>query len=69
MTELYRGSRDRCIRPHRLMYGMLFSVKQKFIDCYVMILYDINYFVTGKAKINGKMTDKFGFFQIFLHHM
>ena len=44
------------------MSGMLFSDRQKFIYCYVMMLYDINYFVTGKAKVNGKMTDKFGFF-------
>ena len=51
------------------MSGMLFSDRQKFIYCYVMMPYDINYFVTGKAKVNGKMTDKFGFFQIFLRHM
>ena len=51
------------------MSGMLFSDRQKFIYCYVMMPYDINYFVTGKAKVNGKMTDKFDFFQIFLCHM
>ena len=43
------------------MSGMLFSDRQKFIYCYVMMPYDINYFVTGNAKVNGKMTDKFGF--------
>ena len=41
---------------------MLFSDRQKFIYCYVMMLYDLNYFVKGKAKINGKMTVKFVFF-------
>ena len=43
------------------MSGMLFSDRQKFIYCYVMMLYDINYFVTGKTKINGKMTAEFVF--------
>ena len=51
------------------MSGMLFSDRQKFIYCYVMMPYDINYFVTGKAKVNGKMIDKFDFFQILLCHI
>ena len=71
ILKSYSLLRDRHIQiwKVRLMSGMSFSDRQKFLYCYVMILYDINYFVTGKAKINGKMTDKFGFFQIFLHHM
>ena len=51
------------------MSCMLFSDRQKFVKRYVMMLSDINYFVTGKTRIIGKMTAKFSFFQISMHHM
>ena len=44
------------------MSCMLFSDRQKFVKRYVMMLSDINYFVTGKTRIIGKMTAKFSFF-------
>ena len=51
------------------MSCMLFSDRQRFVKRYVMMLSDINYFVTGKTRIIGKMTAKFSFFQISMHHM
>ena len=44
------------------MSCMLFSDRQRFVKRFVMMHSDMNYFVTGKTRIIGKMTAKFSFF-------